>query len=475
MPVQLIGYLDRRGRLFCLSICLLLAACQSGSSPTPVPEAGEAPTVTRPAGVRLPPVAPVTEPGIPAPALPEFTNLWDRIVDGFGLTAYYSHPAVEAELENFSHNQAYFDLVSERARPFLFSMLEELERRQLPSELILLPFIESAFNPSAVSNQRAVGLWQFVGPTARMLGLQQDWWYDGRRDPIASTGAALDYLQELYLQFDKDWLLAIGAYNAGEGNMRRALRQDDENQREFFSLRLPGETRLHVPRLLALARVIATPSEYGVQLPEIPNTDGLKRVYPGFQLDLSVAAEAAGIELATLQALNPGYLQWATHPDHRFGLLLPADKVAAFTAAADNLPPAQRMVWDSYLIQSGDTLSGIAAKLGTSVDVLQRVNGISGSRIIAGRTLLVPRTDIADSSLLPLPGQVEPLSAPQVPEQYRVRRGDNLWLIARRFDLFSRDIASWNGISVDSVLRPGQVLRLQGPAAALAAEAATSD
>ncbi|MEX2131703.1 MAG: transglycosylase SLT domain-containing protein [Pseudohongiellaceae bacterium] len=319
-----------------------------------------------------------------------YEDLWDRIVAGFRLDDHYSHPDVQRELNSYIKNQAYFDRIAHRATPFLYWMVEEVERRQLPTELVLLPIIESAFDPRAVSNQRAVGLWQIVAPTARMLGLQQDWWYDGRRDPIASTTAALDYLETLYDQFDQDWLLALAAYNAGEGNMRQALKHRDE-ETSFWDLRLPDETQTHVPRLLALADILAHAEHHEIELPEIPNAVYFRVVDPGFQIDLSIAAETADLELAVLRDLNPGYLQWATHPDTQHRILVPIQIASRFETELVSIPQEQRLIWDQYLIQPGDTLSSIARKLDTRVDVLQRVNGLSSTRIIAGRSLLIPR------------------------------------------------------------------------------------
>ena len=154
-----------------------------------------------------------------------FDNLWDRLQAKFQLAEHYNHPAVDHQLSNYIDNQTYFDRIAERAQPFLFWIVNEIERRELPMELALIPIVESTFNPNAYSPKHAVGLWQFIGPTAKSFGLQQDWWYDGRRDPRASTVAALDFLEQLYNEFNDDWLLALAAYNTGQGNVNRAIRR----------------------------------------------------------------------------------------------------------------------------------------------------------------------------------------------------------------------------------------------------------
>lgn len=392
---------------------------------------------------------------------PGATDLWDRIRSGLTLQEFYFHADVTEQMEDLVDNQAYFDLTIERARPFLFTIVNEIERRGLPLELALLPFVESGFNPNADSSENAIGIWQFMPATAASLGLQRDWWYDGRRDPRDSTIAALDYLEELYQLFDQDWLLALAAYNVGDGNVKRVLRRSnvDSTASPFWDLRLPRETRLHVPRVLALARIVNDPSLYGVTLAPIDNTDALAEVQVGAQIDFAQAAQLAGMNYEDLRALNPGYLQWATHPDQPQHILLPPAQALLLESALSQLSPAQLLTWDNYLIESGDTLADIARRFQTRVDVLQRVNGLRGSQIIAGRSLMIPRNPdaLGDSTAPYVANTPPPIS---IPGTYRIRPGDTLWGIARRFDLRSADIALWNSINPESVLRPGQVINL---------------
>ena len=395
-----------------------------------------------------------------APA-PSTIDLWDRIRSGFALQNFYFHADVTEQLEDFVDNQAYFDLTIERARPFLYTIVNELERRGLPQELALLPFVESGFNPNAGSSENAIGIWQFMPATAASLGLQRDWWYDGRRDPRDSTIAALDYLQELYDLFDQDWLLALAAYKVGDGNVKRALRRSNVDSAEspFWDLRLPRETRLHVPRVLALARIVNDASRYGIALAPIANTEPLAEVQVGAQIDFAQAAQLAGMNYEDLRAFNTGYLQWATHPDQPQHILLPPAQALLLESALSQLSPAQLLTWDNYLIVSGDTLADIARRFQTRVDVLQKVNGLQGSQIIAGRSLLIPRNpDVLTDNVSPYVANTPPPIS--IPSTYRIRPGDTLWGIARRFDLRSADIALWNSINPESVLRPGQVINL---------------
>jgi membrane-bound lytic murein transglycosylase D len=390
-----------------------------------------------------------------------YDDLWGRIRDGFQLSAHYSHPDVARYIQNYSEQQRYFDLLQDRASPFLFEIVEEIERRGLPMEFALLPMVESTYNPNAYSREHAVGLWQFLSATGSSLGLQQDWWFDGRRDPLASTDAALDYMEQLYKQFDEDWLLAIAAYNTGNGNLRRAIRKSEEIDINFWTLNLPGETEAHVPKLLALSAIIAENEVWNIELKPLPNEPVLRSVQVGTQIDLSQAARLAEIEYEQLRALNPGYLQWATHPDQPQVMLLPFENAALLEGALAGIDKRDLLTWDRYEIKPGDTLGAIANKLNTRVELLQAFNALVGNRIKAGESLLIPRT--TDPELLASAPRVTRETIrqpPKIPAQYRVRNGDNLWVIARRFQLRSIEIAAWNQIPLEELLQPGQILDL---------------
>lgn len=391
-----------------------------------------------------------------------YDNIWQRINAGLVLQEHYQRPEVEAQLRNYAGSQNYFDLVSQRAEPFLYWIVEEIESRGLPLELALLPMVESNYNPRARSRDNAVGLWQFLPNTGEGYGLQQDFWYDGRRDPYASTHAALDYLEVLHQRFNEDWLLALAAYNTGGGNLSRAIRRagSELGEASFWDLPLARETRSHVPKLLALSRIVANPEHYDVELPAIANANPLSPVDIGQQIELSQVASLIGVDIDTIQALNPGYLQWATHPQAPQTLLIPSEQQQLLSAGLAGLEPDQFVTWEHYRIESGDTLSGIAAKLNTSVALLRTVNRINGSQIIAGRDLLVPRGLAASDSRLAQLRLPTTRLPDAVPSTYTVRPGDNLWTIARRFDLHSVDIAAWNGFAIDELMHPGQVLDL---------------
>ena len=234
------------------------------------------------------------EQGLPGDEARETIDIWERIRQGYQLsTANVENPRVQQELKWYASHPAYLERVEERAGPYLFFIVEEIDKRGMPMELALLPVVESAFRPFAYSPGRAAGIWQFIPSTGKMYGLKQNWWYDGRRDVISATHAALDYLQSLAKQFDGDWELALAAYNSGAGRVRSAIRRNKKKGRsgDYWSLDLPRETEGYVPRLLALSQLVADPERYGNTLSAIPNEPYFEAVNIETQLDLAMAAQ----------------------------------------------------------------------------------------------------------------------------------------------------------------------------------------
>ncbi|MDZ7825721.1 MAG: transglycosylase SLT domain-containing protein [Gammaproteobacteria bacterium] len=284
-----------------------------------------------------------------------------------------------SQLRWYASHQAYLDRVVERGRPYLHHIVAEIERRGLPMELALLPIVESAFDPFAYSHGRAAGLWQFIPGTGRMYALDQDWWHDERRDVLESTRAALDHLEDLHRTFDGDWLLALAAYNSGSGNVRRALRRNRAADRptDFFALDLPRETEAYVPKLMAIATLVADPQAHGTTLPAVADKPGFRVVETGGQVDLARAAELAGISGRELYRLNPALNRWATHPEGPHRLLVPPENASALAAGLATLAPEDRITWKRHRIRPGETLSTIAVAHHTSIDTLRRANRIT--------------------------------------------------------------------------------------------------
>lgn len=390
-------------------------------------------------------------------------DLWERIREGFALPDR-DHPLTRAEKLWYSKHQEYINRTVTRARPYLHYITEEAEKRGMPTEIVLLPIIESAFQPFAYSHGRAAGIWQFIPATASHYGLKQNWWYDGRRDIMASTVAALDYLEALKNNFDGEWLLALAAYNSGQGTVANAIRYNKRHGRptDFWSLRLPEETRAYVPKLLAISAIVADPEKYNITLESIPDEPYLVKVDVGSQIDLALAAELAGISIEDLYRLNPGFNRWATDPDGPHQLVLSIDKAEHFQAKLAELPVSKRIKWTRYEIREGETLSHIAVRYRTTVSLLREVNKLRTNFIKAGDNLIIPvATKKINDYALTLDQRTRAIQNAEkkgLKVSYIVKDGDSLWEIARKYDVSVKELATWNGMAPRDYIRPGQKL-----------------
>jgi membrane-bound lytic murein transglycosylase D len=392
-------------------------------------------------------------------------DLLGRLREGFTLPTT-DDPAVQRELSWFASHPEYLARVFSRAERYLFHIAAELDARHMPLELALLPVVESAFDPFAYSHGRAAGLWQIIPGTGRRLGLKQNWWYDGRRDILESTRAALDYLEGMHVQFDGDWLLAVAGYNSGEGNVARALTRAQAASRgiDFWSIRgdLPVETRTYVPRLLAIAALVADPDTYGVELPTIADKPYFAVVNTGGQIDVALAAELANLSTDQLYELNPGVNRWATDPDGPHRLVLPVTNVVDFAGGLARLGERERVEWTRHAIRSGQTLGQIAERYGTTPDVLREVNGLRGNMIRAGQFLMVPHA-VKDLSAYTQSQEArlqrrQDQNRPGQRYAHAVQPGETLWAIARKYKVSTRELASWNGMAPGDVLSVGREL-----------------
>ena len=442
-----------------LALSSLVAACQSVGPEHDTP-AAPLPVVAVPV-----PLEPIVLPSLEYRDPVVEPDLLVRLRSRFTF-ATPNDQVVERERAWYARNQAYLDRVFQRGDLYLFHIAGELEARGMPAELALLPVVESAFDPFAYSHGRAAGLWQIIPGTGKRLGLTQNWWSDGRRDVLESTRAALDYLQQLHDQFDGDWLLAVAGYNSGEGNVARALKKAAAagKPQDFWGIKgyLPAETRTYVPRLLAIAALVADPAAYGVTLPELRNEARFAVVETGGQIDMALAARLAGIETDALYALNPGINRWATDPEGPHRLLLPLEQAPVFTASLAALGDRELVQWTRHRVRSGETIGGIADRYQTTVAVLREINELRGNTIRAGDYLMIPHatesltsyTQSADSRA------ARQQSTPRNGErrQHVVQAGESLWSISRAYDVDVRSLASWNSMAPGDVLSVGRPL-----------------
>lgn len=405
--------------------------------------------------------------GTPSPAAHTVANLWQRIRNGFQLNHHLEQPRVQEELKWYVQHPGYLNRVATRATRYLYYIVNDIQKRHLPTELALLPIVESAYDPFAYSHGRASGLWQFIPATAKRYGLTINYWQDGRRNIIAATNAALDYLQKLHKSLNGSWYLALAAYNTGEGNVRESMARNARlhKPQDFWALDLLPETRAYVPRLLAISALVADPAKYGIHLKPIPNKPYWEQVNTGTQLDLAKAAELAGISIEELYLLNPGFNRWSTSPNGPHRLLIPIDKAAEFKKNLAALPMDQRVSFRRHRIRRGENLNLIAARNHITVHMLKQVNHLQSDTIRAGKYLLIP-VAARDSTAYDL-SQVERLKATRQyaerkygikPIHYTVKTGDSFWDISRKFDVPMRDLARWNGMATTDMLRKGQKL-----------------
>ena len=391
-------------------------------------------------------------------------DVWERMREGFQLQEGVDvNPRIEQQRLWFVSNPSFIANAADRGSLYMHYIVERLEERNMPLELALLPVIESAYNPMALSRSNAVGLWQFIPSTGRYFNLRQTNLYDGRRDVTASTTAALDYLQRLHDMFNGDWLLALAAYNAGEGTVSRAIERNEKLglPTDYWNLPLPQETRDYVPKLLALSEVVASPDAYGIGLNPIANEPYFKMVEVNQRLDLSRVAALANIDEDEMLQLNPAFKQGVTldRPQH---LLVPTAKAQLLAESLSNLKPDEllslqpkRVVREqiasatptkrrAYKVRSGDNLSLIAKANKVSVRDLQRWNKLSGKHLKVGQTLVMQDTGTASK-------------AGQRSTKYKVRKGDSLYLVAKRFNVEVKHLQRWNP-RTGKALKPGQTL-----------------
>ena len=439
-------------------------------------------------------------------------DLWERMRIGFKLNTTDLPSVVDDQREWYLSNPSYLKTVFNRSKPFLYHVVEELEKANLPLELALLPVVESTYDPLAYSSSHAAGLWQFIPSTGRQYGLIRNRWYEGRRDVIRSTSAAVGYLSYLHQRFNKDWLLALAAYNAGEGSVSKAIQRNKKLglPTDFWNLKLPKETRNYVPQLLALSALAKDPQQFSVKLPEIPNEKYFEIIEISNQIALSLVLDISGTDRSLFTQLNAAYRRSITPPEGNYFLLLPKENSGKLRHFIETSNPSTWIPHSEYMVVSGDTLSHIAVRFDSPVAAIRKRNGLSTDRLQIGQILLIPHSEgdvvtmtqvkrydainhlvsLGDSLsslalqyktsiksirnqnsltsntikigqtleiLVPSPSTI---SAKIRKLSYKVRRGDSLYLIGKKFSVSVSDIKKWNNIDEKKYLQPGQRLTL---------------
>ena len=388
-------------------------------------------------------------------------DLWVRIRSGFAMRDLDS-PLIAKHEQWYASRPDYVARMTERARRYLQYITVEVERRGMPSEIALLPMIESAFNPGAYSTGRASGIWQFIPSTGKSFGMQQNWWYDGRRDVISATNGALDYLQKLHDMFG-DWELALAAYNWGEGAVQRAQARNRKHGLpvNYTSLKMPDETRNYVPKLLAVKNIIANPASFGLVLENISDEPYFAAVSTAKHIDVKLAAQLADISMEEFIALNPAHNRPVILQDNSDLILLPVGAVETFRTNLESYDKPL-VSWQSYQPKKGERLDKLAPRFGLSVEKLKSVNGLGHNNVSTGQTLLVPISggeSEADGEFEAFNMHLAPVyDSGRTIIKHTVRKGDTIASVARRYHVSIANLKQQNRSL--KTIKVGQVITI---------------
>ncbi|HBQ23619.1 MAG TPA: lytic transglycosylase [Gammaproteobacteria bacterium] len=407
----------------------------------------------------------ITKPVQSAQAKPAIVeaDLWQYISNRHILSAP-NQKKLFWHIDWFKKNPDYLTRVTKRAKPYLYLITQEVEKAGLPIEIALLPIVESAYYPFSYSHGTASGLWQFIPSTGKLYGLKEDWWYDGRRDVLASTKAAVKYLKNLSKLFKGDYLLAIAAYNSGPGRVQKAIRKNKRlgKKADFWHLDLPAETRGYVPRLLAVAELIKYPERYGQTITPVDNKPQLKMVTLDSQFDLDTIAQWADISLDDVYTLNPGLKRWATPSNPPYVILLPIDKAKIFERNLNSHPKNTRVRWLRHKVTSGESLSFLAHKFKTTLSQIKSINKMDSDLIKVGDYLIVPLAQRADNDYALSENEREKrrLNSKKIGVKiiHTVAKGDSLWKVANQYNVKIKSLVKWNHLVHDKPLSIGKKL-----------------
>ncbi|TMH59952.1 MAG: LysM peptidoglycan-binding domain-containing protein [Betaproteobacteria bacterium] len=389
----------------------------------------------------------------------EYGDLWTRIRQGFVLKDLDT-PLVKTAEDWYAARPDYVARMVERSRRYLYHIVVEVEKRGMPLEIALLPMIESAYNPMAYSRSRASGIWQFIPSTGKNYGLKQNWWFDERRDVIAATEGALDYLEKLHAEFG-DWQLALAAYNWGEGSVHRAVEANQKRGKptDYLSLKMPEETRGYIPKLQAVKNIVNDPERFDLSLADIPDAPYFTVVRTTRKMDVKVAAELAEMPLDEFLSLNPQHNRPVIAGADEATLLLPYDKAELFAAKLE-LTHQPMVTWQAYKLKPNETLQQVATRFGLPLETLRTVNGIGArAKVPTGHALLVPTQAPSDATVASLQNAVFTTVPNGRTFYHRVRKGETISSIAARYDVSAQDLKGWNA-SLAAKVVPGQRLRV---------------
>ncbi|MGA1694428.1 MAG: transglycosylase SLT domain-containing protein, partial [Burkholderiaceae bacterium] len=403
-----------RPTLVALLLLAIGAMAGCATTPTATRSAEPAPAASPVSADVSQPVTPPTQTAVPAPAAivpssppqtssaapgsavpPGPRDVLDRIRKGFAMPDL-PESVIAPYIKRFASRPDYFDRVFERGGPYLHHIVEEIEARNLPMELALLPIVESAFNPQATSHAKAAGLWQFIPSTGRNFDLNQNWWTDERRDVIESTRAAMEYLQKIYALQGNDWFLALASYNWGEGSVSRAIKRNRAKGlgTDYLSLKMPRETRSYVPQLIALREIVKDPARYGLRLPVIEDRPHFVAIDKTASIDRDLAARLAGLSVDEFRTLNPHLRRPVITVSRTSRIILPIESAQTYLRNLDlHTTNGKPLVsWQPYTLKKGDTLAKLASARGITPEALAEANSLKSARaqLMPGSSLLVP-------------------------------------------------------------------------------------
>ncbi|GKX62274.1 lytic transglycosylase [Pragia fontium] len=388
-------------------------------------------------------------------------NLWQAVSEGLEMEIPQNE-RIREQKEYYLKHKSYLHDVTLRAEPYVYWIVSQIKDRDMPMELVLLPIVESAFNPNATSSAAAAGIWQIVPTTGLYYGLKQDKWYDGRRDVAQSTTAALDMLERLNGLFDGDWLLTIAAYNSGEGRVLNAIKENQAKGRptDYWSLNLPKETMRYIPKLLALSEMVKNSDRYGLDLPNSNLNRALTRIEVGQQIELTQAAKMADMPLQKLKTYNAGYKHNVTAPNGPHAIMLPVKNAkkleASLTRGEMNL-----VNWGEHRVVQGETIEILAKRYGISIDSIKQANNLT-AQVAPGQKITLPLSGEYIAQLTVQQAQIAQIASSRATSKvkYAVRAGDTLSSIAKRHKVKTSDIQSWNKLAKNSKLKVGQTLQI---------------